>query len=258
MLLDEDWICDENFFIDVSYVKTIWNCFDESALEMMLKLSDLSEGFDVFYQLQALTIGNNKCESFLKTLYALGYDKAVRIDYNDDARLKPELIAGLITRYVNKKNDVDMILMGQQTSDGNNEKTPLLTAEYLHWSCITQVIKIEPVDEKSIKVTNQCDEGIMTQIVNTPCVLSIGNIANSYLRVPTLKDRMKLGKKPIEVITPYEIGVNEHEDFESLVELCAVENPNKGREGIIIEGNSPKEKAEYLYNNYLKERLKRL
>ena len=258
MLLDEDWICDENLFIDTSYVKTIWNCFDESALEMMLKLSDLSEGFDVFYKLQALTIGNNKCESFLKTLYALGYDKAVRIDYNDDTRFKPEFIAGLITKYVNKKNDVDMIVMGRQTSDGSNEKTPLLTAEYLHWSCITQVINIEPVDEKSIKVTSQCDEGILTQIVSTPCVLSIGNVANSYLRVPTLKDRMKLGKKPIEVITPYEIGMTECEDFGSLVELCAMENLNKNRECVMIEGNSPKEKAEYLYENYLKERLKRL
>ena len=42
LVADEDWIPDEQLHIDTGYVKLLWNCYDEGALEMMLKLSDLS------------------------------------------------------------------------------------------------------------------------------------------------------------------------------------------------------------------------
>lgn len=71
LVADEDWIPDEQLHIDTGYVKLLWNCYDEGALEMMLKLSDLSEGFGVVYELNALTVGKKKHENFLKILYAL-------------------------------------------------------------------------------------------------------------------------------------------------------------------------------------------
>lgn len=257
MLLEDNWVPDENLQIDVKYIKNMWNCFDESALEMMLKLSDLSEGFNVLYNLEALTIGNSKCDTYLRTLYALGYKKAVRVEYDDDLRFKPEMIAGTVAGYVNKKQNIDVVVMGRQTSDGNNEKTPLILAEYLGWPCITQVMKLEPVDENYIKVINETDEGVLTQVVKTPCVISVGNVSESYLRVPTLKDRMKLGKQPIELYTPKELYENE-KDIIEMVELCNIEKVDNTRNGIIIEGNTPKEKAYKLYNEYLKERLEKL
>ena len=257
MLPEDDWVYDENFYIDVKYVKNMWNCFDESALEMMLKLSDLSEGFNVLYNLEALTIGNSKCDAYLRTLYALGYKKAVRVEYDDDLRFKPEMVAGTVAGYVNKKQNIDVVVMGRQTSDGNNEKTPLILAEYLGWPCITQVMKVEPVDENCLKIINETDEGVLTQIVKTPCIISVGNVSESYLRVPTLKDRMKLGKQPIELYTPEELYENPENIIER-VELCNIEKVDNSRSGIIIEGNTPKEKAYKLYNEYLKERLEKL
>ena len=83
LVAEEDWKADEELRVDTGYVRPIWNCFDESALEMMLKLSDLSEGFDVVYELSALTVGKKKDESFLKTLYALGYSHGIRIEKED-------------------------------------------------------------------------------------------------------------------------------------------------------------------------------
>ena len=257
MLPEDDWVYDENFYIDVKYVKNMWNCFDESALEMMLKLSDLSEGFNVLFRFEALTIGNEKCDSYLRTLYALRYGKAVRVECNDDLRFRPELVARSVAGYVNKTGDKDVIVMGRQTSDGNNEKTPLILAEYLGWPCITNVMKMEPFDDNHIKVISEIDEGILTQVVKTPCVISVGNVAESYLRVPTLKDRMKLGKQPIEIYKPEDLGVTD-ELGQATVEICGLEKPDNGREGIIIEGSTPAEKALKLYNEYLKERLEKL
>ena len=71
LIVEEDWNIENQLHIDTGYAKLIWNCFDEGALEMMLRLSDLSEGLNVVYKLNALTIGRQKTENFLKTLYHL-------------------------------------------------------------------------------------------------------------------------------------------------------------------------------------------
>lgn len=259
MLSDEDWAADEKNMVNVSFVKNLWNCFDESALEMILKLSDLSESFNMLLQPAALTIGGNDCDAYLKTLYALGYKKAVRIECDQDLRFWPELTARLIAEYVSQKSSQDVIVMGRQSPEGDNGKTPLLTAEELGWPCITQVIDIKPVDEKHLKIKSQTDDGILTQIIETPCVLSVGNAPNSYLRVPTLKDRMRLGKQPIDVFTMENFNLsdefmNASQEYR-ITELTKIDT---NREGIIITGDTAEEKAYKLYHMYLKGRLDKL
>ena len=58
-----DWEVDDSLSVDLSYVRPIWNCFDESSLEMLLKLSDLSEGFCSLVNLWALTVGKKNADS---------------------------------------------------------------------------------------------------------------------------------------------------------------------------------------------------
>jgi len=256
LLAEEDWIADEKNRVDVSYVKTMWNCFDESALEMMLKLSDNSESFGIELQLDAVTVGGERCESYLKTLHALGFDKAVRIECQEELQFWPEMTAGLITEYVSRIGGQNVIMMGRQSADGDNGKTPLLAAEQLGWPCITQVIGIEPVDEEYLKITNMVDGGVCTQVVRVPFVLSVGDAPCSYLRVPTLKDRMQRGKRPIDVYTMAELGVNSRfRDIEQRAVLRCLEPVNRDREGIVIEGDTVQEKAAVLYRDYLKGRL---
>ena len=62
LLREEDWVADDSLRVDTEYVKLEWNCFDEGALEMMRKLSDLSEGLNVVFELDALTVGGKKAD----------------------------------------------------------------------------------------------------------------------------------------------------------------------------------------------------
>ena len=238
LVAEEDWKPDEQFHIDTGYVKLLWNCYDEGALEMMLKLSDLSESFGVVYELSAMTVGKKKHESFLKTLYALVF--------------VPEQIVEIVASYVKNGQVQDVIVMGTGRSDGNNRKTPYLLAEKLGWPCITQVTGIEPVDEKHLKVTSETADGKRIWTVKTPCVLAVGNAPSAYLRVPTLKDKMSRGKRPIEYVD--DISWEESADVE-LVELHMVEH---SREAKVIEGGTAEEKAAIFYENYLKGRLEEL
>ena len=224
---------------------------------MMLRLSDLSEGFDVVYELNALTVGRLRHETFLKTLYALGFSHAVRVEAEEDVDLRfcPGLIADVTAKYVKETASSDVIVRGTQSSDGSNMKTPLLLAERLGWTCITQVTAMEPVDEKHLKVTSQEDGKTAVQVVTVPIVLAVGNAPCAYLRVPTLKDKMKLGKRPIEHISLHEELA---ESQSRNVELKGLTPIDDSRDTILIEGESPQEKAEKLYEMYLKGRLERL
>ncbi len=259
MMSDDDWVVDCELNVDISFVKAILNCFDESALEMTLKLSESMEGFNAPLNLTALTIGDKRKDSFLKTLYALRFDKAVRINNYEDIRFMPEVVAAVISKYVREIAYQDVIVLGRQSGEGDNAKTPLLLAEILGWPCITQVVKIELDDSASLKVTSMADDGILTQTLRTPCVLSVGNTPNSYMRIPTLRDKMKYGKTPIEVLDIESFDINPIVNTcKNDCELLSLKKISNNREGFIIDGRTPAEKAQILYDLYLKERLEEL
>lgn len=252
LIVDEDWAVKEQLQIDTGYAKLVWNCFDESALEMMLRLSDLSESLDVVFELSTLTIGKQKHESFLKILYALGFTHGIRVCEEEDALFQPEHIAEEISQYVKTRARQDVIVTGVQSSDGGNSKVPYLLAEKLKWPCLPYVVGIDPVDEKHLKVTSQVSGGNLIQIVKTPCILAVGNAPYAYLRIPTLKDKMKLGKKLIEQVKPEELNLQIEKEKARLVVLNPVE---RSRKTVLIKGSTPQEKAAYLYENFLKGRL---
>jgi electron transfer flavoprotein alpha/beta subunit len=253
MLIDEDWVVDENLQIDVDFLKHGLNCYDESALEIALKFSDAARELHVSLNLSALTIAGPKATSILKTLIALRFDRVVRIDNYEDIRFNSMAIASILSQYVFKHAPQDVLLMGRQSGIGENAKTPLLVAEMLGWPCITQVTEIEPVDKNHLMVTCQVDDGRLQQTIQTPCVMSVGNAPNSYLRIPTLKDRMQFRKRAVELLY-----AKDFKPFGEEIELVSLEVVNHERPGILIEGATPEEKAKNLYEAYLKERLEKL
>jgi electron transfer flavoprotein beta subunit len=251
LLIDDDWVVDENLQIDVGFLKHSLNCYDESALEIALKYSDAARKRHVSPTLSALTITGPEATSILKTLNALRFDRVVRIDNNHaDIRFNAMAIASILSQYVVNHAPQDVLLMGRQSGVGENAKTPLLVSEMLGWPCITQVTAVEPVDQNHLMVACQVDDGWLQQTIQTPCVLSVGNAPNSYIRIPTLKDRMQLGKRPVEVL-----NANDFELCDEGIELVSLEVINHARSGILIEGATAEEKAGKLYAAYLKERL---
>ena len=91
------------------------------------------------------------------------------------------------------------------------------------------------------------DDGRLRQRIQTPCVLSIGDAPNTYMRVPTLKDRLRSGKRPIEILSIKDFQLSD--ETEELIDLEVIHHR---RAGILIEGKSPEEKARKLYEGHLK------
>jgi electron transfer flavoprotein alpha/beta subunit len=253
MMKNEDWQIDDNFNVDLSYLMHEINCFDESALEITLRLADSLKKNSISFSVDALTIESSNIKNYSKTLYALGYGKVTCInDNNLDLRFWPEITANVISKYI-KENSYNLVIMGRQSSVGDNAKTPLLVSEILGWPCITEVVDIKQSSDKKIELVNEVDDGIVKQIVKMPCVVSIGNLANSYLRVPTLNDKLKYGKKEIDVIEIDEFNITElKRRYYSMYQLRSLRLIDNKRSGLVIRDETPNQKVEILYERFKK------
>ena len=246
MLSQEDWQPD-GLSVETRFARLEWNCFDESALELALRCSDSLEGRCT---LTALTIGKSGSTALLKTLLALGFDRVVRIDPGEtDLRFNPMAVAGEIAGFI-RANPQDLILLGSSASVGDNGQTPLILSEFLHLPCISRVVEIA-LDDQLLTLRSSVDGGFLEQVVKPPSVLSIGNAAVSHLRVPTLRDRMSMGKREIEVMEASSAASGQD------CELDALSAIDMSRGGEVIFGGSPEQMARRLYEQYLKEYLSR-
>lgn len=252
MFTEDDWIISSHFQVDTSFIKPMFNPYDESGLEIALRIRDKMQSNGEKINLTGFTIGDERSDMYLKTLMALKYDKAIKVNCNEDTRFNSSLISKIYKNY-SKKNRQDIYILGSQSGEGENGKTPYLLAEELGIPCIASVIDFEYLeDEKLFLVTSQIENKIIRKKILPPAVVSIGNSRVSCLRIPTLKEKMIVSKKQFETISLKELGIEEEmleEDFE-LVDLYM---ENTGREGIILE----EEKLEKLFEEYFKELLEK-
>jgi len=253
LLRDKKWTIKNNLPVETAYVKKAINTYDESALELALKMADQRKAINLETELFALTIGEAYADLFLKKLLALGFNKTYRVNSELDLRFNPEAVAAIITSFIGECGPFDLIIMGMQSSDGDNAKTALLTAEELAWPCITGVTGFYSDRSDQVAVENISDQGLVQQTIRTSCILAVGNAPSSLLRVPTLKAIKKAAEKDINILTLEELKAKPEDLLlQSNTRIQELETVDNSRESIIIDGASTEEKAHFLYNNYLK------
>jgi electron transfer flavoprotein beta subunit len=251
------WTINENRPEDPAFVKKVFNPYDESALELSLKMADQLKNTGSPADLTALTIDSKQADLFLKRLFASGFSQVYRIDHpGDNLLFQPVTVAAILVAFIRTLGLPDLIVMGMQSSGGDNAKTALLLAEKLSWPCITGVTGFESSEQGLLAVQCVSDQGSIEQTLRPPCLLAVGNAPNSYLRVPTLKSIKAAGATTINETALEDLQLNPdrlHKDSDTqLIRLC---NIDKSRAGKLIEADTAEEKAAFLYNNYLKGRL---
>ncbi len=249
--------------VETRYVRRVLNCFDESVLELVLRLSERAARFGDAVDLDALSIGGRETEPFLKTLVALGYERATRVSLDaGDAReadvadpgldFAPGVVASIIAACARRAARSDLVVLGWRSGPGDSGTVPFRVAEALGWPCLTQVTAIDPLSTGRLRVSCTTDDGPLRLTLRGPCVLAVGNAVVSRLRVPTLKERLARRERPVEVLTAAELGV----DVAALrrretCRLTGLETIDRGRRRLVIEGGSPRDKARVLFDSCL-------
>ena len=243
---------------ETRFVRRILGVFDEAALELALRLRDARAERGLQTSLAAFSVAGRVADSFLKTLLALGYERAARVEAGAALDFAPGATAALVAGGAQRLGG-DVLLLGSRCGPGDSGVVPFLVAEALGRPCLTQVTEIEPADRGRLRVTFAADVGPVRAIVSTPCVLAVGNAVVSMLRVPTLKDRLATREQPVVAFSAADLGVDVTEELDrEPAALVGLETIDRGRAGVIVGGATPADKARALYETHLRARLERL
>jgi electron transfer flavoprotein beta subunit len=258
-LRESEWVAGAAGGVDTRYVRRVLNVFDESALEIALRLSEAFAALGLTAGLGALSVAGIEADPHLKTLLALGYGRAARIEPAAPLDFAPAAVASLIAAYQRRVSRSDLLLLGCQSGPGDSGAVPFLVAEALGWPCLTQVIEVEALPDGRLRVACVADDGLLRLTARPPCVLAVGNAVVSHLRVPTLTDRLARRDAPVDVLSPAELGIDlALEPGREAAALTGLESIDRARPGLVIDGRTPREKARILYEGHLKTRLEAL
>ena len=245
--------------VQTRYVRRVLNCFDESALEMALRLADAHTERGSATSLGALSVGGRETEPYLKTLLALGYERAARVEPEAALDFAPAVTASIIASFVRQADAPDLLLLGCRSGPGDSGTIPFLVAEALGWPCLTQVLEVEPLPGDRVRVACLADDGLLRATLRLPCVLAVGNAVVSQLRVPTLSDRLARKHARIDVLSGADLGVDITAELrrETCV-LTGLETIDRTRRGVIVDGATPAAKAQALFAAHLQDLVEKL
>lgn len=226
-LNQNDLIIQNSKEVDLRFLPNTLNCYDESGLELGLRLRDqYAQGGDT-PELTAFTVGGEQAELTLNTLKALGYAHTVRAEYNDDdLRFRPDLVADTLSSYL-EAHQQQVVILGKEAPLGNSGCVPQLVAVRTGYPLVSNVIHILNIKDDAVVVQVSDGLKIIEQKILLPCILSIGNALVSKLRVPTLRDRMKHRGENNE---SYAVSPGNNRVRAQLINLSA---PNRRRDGYI-------------------------
>jgi electron transfer flavoprotein beta subunit len=251
---------------DTRFVRRVLNCFDESSLELALRIADRLAEQSAAANLEAVTVGGAETEPYLKTLLALGYERAARVHTDAALDFAPQITASIIAAFARGDSHSDLLMMGVRTGPGDSGTVPFLVAEALGWPCLAQVTEVEPLDVSRLRVTCADRGGLLRATVRTPCVLAVGNAVVSHLRVPTLSDRLRRRDATLGILDAAGLGLDAADlGLDGAADaagkapvVTGLEAVDRSRPGLIVDGASPRDKARKLYDRQLKSLLETL
>jgi electron transfer flavoprotein beta subunit len=197
------------------------NPFCEIAVEEAVRLREKGVADEVV----AVSIGPAKAEDTLRTAMAIGADRALLIQTDED--FQPLAVAKLLKSVVEEEKP-DLVLMGKQAIDGDNNAAGQMLAALLDWPQATFASKVEIAGGKAT-VTREVDGGLQTLEVTLPAVVTTDLRLNEP-RYASLPNIMKAKKKPLEVKPADSFGV----DAAPRLKVVKVTEPPKRAAGVKV------------------------
>src|SRR3954449_495943 len=179
------------------------NPFDTHAIEEAMRIKE--GGAIPVEEVVAVTMGPESAKRALQKAVSLGADRSVHL--SDDALAGSDVNGtGYALAQVLAAESPDLVLLGQQSDDGECYTIGAVVADHLQMPSLTQVIKID-VSEGKLRCERQAEYGYDTVDVELPAVISVGDAINEP-RYPSLKAIMGAKKKPLDKKATGDIGID--------------------------------------------------
>jgi electron transfer flavoprotein beta subunit len=211
----------DNSNVELANVKMSVNPFCEIAVEEAVRLKEKGVATEII----AVTIGTAQSQEQLRTCLALGVDRAILVE--TDQSVEPLAVAKCL-KAIYDEEQPDIVLMGKQAIDGDNNQTGQMLASMLGCAQGTFASEVN-VAEGNVTVTREIDGGLQTLSLKLPAVITTDLRLNEP-RYASLPNIMKAKQKPLVTRSTEELGV----DVGPRTQLIGVELPAQRQAGIKV------------------------
>ncbi|SDT24651.1 electron transfer flavoprotein subunit beta/FixA family protein [Pseudomonas oryzae] len=208
--------------VDLANVKMAMNPFCEIAVEEAVRLKEKGIASEVV----VVSVGASAAQEQLRTALALGADRAVLVESNDE--LNSLAVAKLLKAVVDREQP-QLVITGKQAIDSDNNQTGQMLAALTGFAQGTFASRVEIAGGQA-RVTREIDGGLQTVSLKLPAIVTTDLRLNEP-RYASLPNIMKAKKKPLEVLTPEALGVS----TASSVRVLKVEAPAARSAGIKVK-----------------------
>jgi electron transfer flavoprotein beta subunit len=208
--------------VDLANVKMSMNPFCEIAVEEAVRLKEKGAATEIV----AVSIGPIQAQETLRTALAMGADRAILVQTDQD--LEPLAVAKVLKAIIAEEAP-QLVLMGKQAIDGDNNATGQMLAALLDWPQATFASEVV-IEGSKAKVTREVDGGLQTLDVELPAVVT-ADLRLNEPRYASLPNIMKAKKKPLDVKELASLGV----DTAPRLKVVKVTEPPKRAGGVKVE-----------------------
>ncbi|QEQ97000.1 electron transfer flavoprotein subunit beta/FixA family protein [Neptunomonas concharum] len=211
----------DNSDVDLNNVKMAMNPFCEIAVEEAVRLKEAGVATEVV----AVSLGSKACQEQLRTALALGADRAIHVE--SDEVLESLTVAKLLKKVIDDEQP-SLVIMGKQSIDTDNNQTGQMLAALTGFGQGTFASEVK-VEGESAQVTREVDGGLQTVALKLPAIVTTDLRLNEP-RYASLPNIMKAKKKPLDVKTPADLGV----EIKAHTQLVKVAPPAERQAGIKV------------------------
>lgn len=208
--------------LDLANLKMSMNPFCEIAVEEAVRQKEKN----IVAEVVVVSIGPSQAQETLRTALAMGADRAILIQTAFD--LEPLAVAKLLKAVITLEIP-DVVIMGKQSIDGDNNATGQMLAALLDWPQATFASALQ-LDAGQAIVRREVDGGLQTINVSLPSVIT-ADLRLNEPRYASLPNIMKAKKKPLEILDATSFDV----DLAPRLKLINVAEPPKRSGGIKVE-----------------------
>lgn len=207
--------------VELANAKMSVNPFCEIAIEEAVRLKEKGIASEVI----AVSVGISAAQEQIRSALALGADRGILVETED----KPyPLQVAKILKTLAQAEDAKIILLGKQAIDDDNNQTGQMLAALMDVGQATFASEVSVNDDK-VTVTREIDGGLQTVTLPLPAVITTDLRLNEP-RYPKLPNIMAAKKKPLDIKTPSELGV----DMTSKLTTLKVKAPTERGAGIKV------------------------
>jgi len=222
---DATWIKEDSIKFEI-------NSYDTYALEEALRIKDAGEA-----EVVVVSVGPDRVTQALRTALGMGADRAVHV--NDPATENSDSLGlAKILAAVGKAESPDIVFAGLMSDDDNYSAIPPMVSELMGLPSATGVLKTEN-QGSSIRVERELEGGALEVVdLPAPCLIAVQSGSNQ-VRYASLKGIMQAKKKPIDVKTAADLGLEGQVGADAAkVKIDKIYVPAKGDSAEMIEGSA--------------------